>query len=214
MTTDKHRDDRHRVAAREWIDKHSVHLRAADHVRVDSLAALLARVESEAIAKARSGPGLRLLLSKAEQERDEARRQVAALRANLSFAVSGWRSGEQPDCGCEGCTGLAQILADTSAAAAAHDAKVRAEERKAVLAELNLPTWDPLLSATGDAGAWVKRQVDETRAEERERCVQAATSAIWKWHASILGQHRISVPIDEVAAAIRALAPSKSDDAR
>lgn len=48
--------------------------------------------------------------------------------------------------------------------------EVRMDERRRVLAELNLPYWDPLLSATGDAGEWVKRQV----ADEREACARVA----------------------------------------
>ena len=32
------------------------------------------------------------------------------MRSALAFAGSGWRSGERPDCGCEGCRDMAAAL--------------------------------------------------------------------------------------------------------
>ena len=60
--------------------------------------------------------------------RDAALAQVAALRKALAFAVSSWRSGESPDCGCAACANVKAALADPSAAAAAWEQRVRSAE--------------------------------------------------------------------------------------
>ncbi len=40
----------------------------------------------------------------------QAEAREKALREALAFAVSGWRSGERPDCGCDGCNSVARVL--------------------------------------------------------------------------------------------------------
>lgn len=120
------------------------------------------------------------------RERDALQGQVAALReptARLLDMIypADVFTGESGDPGALAVVEVRKALADTAAAAQAHDERVRHEGRMAVLAELNLPTWDPVLSATGDAGEWVKRQVREGRAEEREQCAKVADEAHAQW---------------------------------
>jgi len=46
--------------------------------------------------------------------RDAALAMAARLGRSLGFAVSGWRSGERPDCGCEGCREMDAALSASS----------------------------------------------------------------------------------------------------